>query len=135
MRQGDEMSDRRWRNRAVLREIDEKGVRRLARVVLCIVVAAAPTAVYLLQHNESVKIAYEVNDLRAERELLLKEERRLSLEKARLESLAAVESWARRDYRMIQPGEGTVVVVPAPESDAGVLLASGSEDETQKSSR
>ena len=132
MSQANELSDRRWRNRAVLREIDERRVRRLGRVVLCIVVAAAPTAVYLLQHNESVKIAYEVNGLRAERELLLKEERRLSLEKARLESLAAVENWARRENRMIQPGEGTVVVVPAPEPDAGVLLASGTEDETQK---
>jgi cell division protein FtsL len=135
MNQTHELADRHWQNRAVMREIDERRVRRLARVVLCIVVAAAPTAVYLLQHNESVKIAYEVNGLRAERELLLKEERRLSLEKARLESLASVEKWAKRENRMIQPGEGTVVVVAAPDPDAGVLLASGAEEETPKQPR
>ena len=126
MQQTDGLSDRRWRNRAVLREIDQKRVRRLVRVVLCIVVAAAPTAVYLLQHNESVKIAYEVNDLRAEQERLFTEERRLSLEKARLESLARIERWARRQNGMIQPEEGAVVVVPSPEPNAGELVAAGS---------
>lgn len=125
MQQATPETERRWHNSAVLREIDDRHVRRLGRVVLSIVVALAPTAVYLLQHNESVKIAYEVNDLRAEQDRLLTEERRLSLEKARLESLARVERWARRQNGMIQPGEGAVVVVPSPEPDAGELVAAG----------
>ena len=66
MQQANPETERRWSNRTVLREIDDRHVRRLGRVVLSIVVALAPTAVYLLQHNESVKIAYEVNDLRAD---------------------------------------------------------------------
>jgi cell division protein FtsL len=108
----------RWRNRT----------RRLWRTVLAIAVAAAPTAVYLVQQNESLKIRYEVNNLHAERERLLREERRLSLEQARLESLARIETWARRDYGLIQPGDGSVVVVPAPEPEAGELVASAPQN-------
>jgi cell division protein FtsL len=132
VQQANPETERRWHNRAVLREIDDRHVRRLGRVVLSIVVALAPTAVYLLQHNESVKIAYEVNDLRAERDRLVTEERRLILEKARLESLARVERWATRQNRMIQPGEGAVVVVPSPEPDAGELVAAGSAGDSSQ---
>ena len=113
-----------WRNRTVLREIDDRRVRRLARVVLAMAVAAAPTAVYLVQQNECLKIRYEVNDLREQREELLQEERRLSLEQASLESLSDVEDWARRKHGMIQPGAGNVVILPAPEPEAGDLVAS-----------
>jgi cell division protein FtsL len=117
-------AQQRWRNRAVLREIDDRRVRRLGRVVLAMAVAAAPTAVYLVQQNESLEIRYEVNELRARRELLLKQERRLSLEQARLESLTSIESWAKSKHGMIQPGAESVVVVPAPEPEAGELVAS-----------
>jgi cell division protein FtsL len=120
-----------WRNRAVLREIDDRRVRRLWRVVLAMAVAAAPAAVYLVQQNECLKLRYEVNELREQRERLMQEQRRLSLEQARLESLARVETWAKRKHGMIQPGSANVVVVPAPEPEAGELVASAPNQATK----
>jgi cell division protein FtsL len=124
MQPGETGPQPQWRNRAVTREIDDRRVRRLARVVLALAVAAAPTAFYLVQQNECLKIRYEVNDLLEQRDLLLKEERRLSLEQASLESLWGVERWAKRKHGMIQPGAGSVVILPAPEPEAGDLVAS-----------
>jgi len=117
-------AQRQWQNRAVLREIDDRRVRRLWRLVLSIVVAAAPMAVWVLQQNESLKLSYEINALRAEREQLLTEERRLNAEKTRLESLARVERWALEEHGLVLPDGEAVVVVPAPEAEAGALLAS-----------
>jgi len=125
---GGAAEQRRWQNRAVLREIDDRRVRRLWRLVLSMVVAAAPMAVYVLQQNESLKLIYEVNALRAEREQLLTEERLLNAEKTRLESLARIERWALEEHGLVLPDEGAVVVVPEPGSDAGKLLASAPQD-------
>ncbi len=123
MARGEAQAQRRWRNRAVLREIDDRRVRRLWRLVLSMVVAAAPMAVYVLQQNENLKLSYEVNALRAERERLLTEERVLSVEKTRLESLARIERWAFEERGLVLPDDGIVVVVPEPESEAGELMA------------
>jgi len=116
-------AERRWQNRTVLREIDDRRVRRLWRLVLSMVVAAAPMAVYVLQQNESLKLMYEVNALRAEREQLLTEERLLRTEKTRLESLARIERWALEEHGLVLPDDGLVLVVPEPDSAAGALLA------------
>ena len=120
-------AQRQWQNRAVMREIDDRRVRRLWRLVLSMVVAAAPMAVYVLQQNESLKLSYEINALRAEREQLLTEERRLSVEKTRLESLARVERWALEEEGLVLPEGEIVVVVPGPGSEAGELMASAPE--------
>lgn len=110
-----EATERRWRNRPVLREIDDRRVRRLGRLVLVMAVATAPMAVYLLQQNESLKLVYELNAVRAEQDRLIEEERRLSLERARLESLERIERWAERKHGLTRPAPGGVVVVRAPE--------------------
>jgi len=127
MARGEAQAQRRWRNRAVLREIDDRRVRRLWRFVLSMVVAAAPMAVYVLQQNESLKLSYEINALRAEREQLLTEERRLNVERTRLESLARVERWALEEEGLVLPEGEIVVVVPGPKSEAGELMASAPE--------
>ena len=123
MPRGGTQAQRHWRNRAVLREIDDRRVRRLWRLVLSMVVAAAPMAVYVLQQNESLKLSYEINALRAEREQLLTEERRLNVEKTRLESLARVERWALEERGLVLPDGEIVVVIPGSEAETGELLA------------
>lgn len=127
MTRGGAQTQRHWRNRAVLREIDDRRVRRLWRLVLSMVVAAAPMAVYVLQQNESLKLSYEINALRAEREQLLTEERRLNVEKTRLESLARVERWALQEQGLVLPDGESVVVVPGSRTEAGALMASAPE--------
>jgi len=126
---GETTAQRRWQNRAVLREIDDRRVRRLWRLVLTIVVAAAPMAVYVLQQNESLRLRYEVNALRAEREQLLNEERLLNAEKTRLESLARIERWAFEERGLVLPDEGAVVVVSEPGGEAPELLASAPHEQ------
>jgi cell division protein FtsL len=124
MRESGESMQRRWRNRPVQREIDDRRVRRMGRIVLSLVVAAAPTAIYLLQQNETLKVVYELNSLRSEQERLSKEERRLNLERARLESLARIGSWAARKQGLVRPEPEDVVVVRAEEAEAAELVAS-----------
>jgi cell division protein FtsL len=125
MARGTAQTPKSWQNRAVLREIDDRHVRRLWRLVLSMVVAAAPMAVYVLQQNESLKLVYEINALRAERERLLTEERRLNVEKTELESLARIERWALQERDLVLPDGDFVVVVPAAETETGALVASG----------
>ena len=131
MPRGDAQAQRHWQNRAVLREIDDRRVRRLWRVVLSMVVAAAPMAVYVLQQNESLKLSYEINALRAEREKLLTEERRLSVEKTRLESLARVERWALEEHGLVLPDGEIVVVISGTETETGELMASAPQGVTK----
>jgi hypothetical protein len=103
----------------VLREIDSRRVRRLWRVVLAITMALTPWTVYLLQQNERLKIVYEVNALRLELARLQKEERRLNVQRARLESLAPIERWALRSHGLTRPGAEFVFVAldAEPESE------------------
>jgi hypothetical protein len=124
-------ASRRWQNRTVCREIDDRRVRRLWRWVLSMVVAAAPMAVYVLQQNESLKLRYELNALRAEREQLLTEERRLNVKRTRLESLVLIEHWALDEGGLAPPGDGEVIVVAAPASETGELVASAPQDEAE----
>jgi hypothetical protein len=109
----------------VLREIDRYRVRRLWRVVLAIAMALTPWTVYLLQQNERLKIVYEVNALRSELARLQKEERRLNVQRARLESLAPIETWALRRHGLDRPDNEHVFVVrdARPESEELTDLA------------
>jgi hypothetical protein len=120
MQQAGAFSQRQWRNRPVLREIDSHRVRRLWRVALAIAMALTPWTVYLLQQNERLKIVYEVNALRSEMVRLQEEERRLNVERARLESLAPIERWAVRSHGLTRPGAELVFVAGdgEPESEA-----------------
>jgi len=116
--------ERRWQNRAVHREIDARRVRQLWKLVVALIVAAAPTAVYLIQQNESVKIEYELNDLQTERERLREERRQLGLERSRLESLGRIEAWATRDQGLVRPGPQGVVMVREASTGSEELVAS-----------
>jgi cell division protein FtsL len=116
-------ADRRWQNRAVHREVDAKQVRRMWKLVLAILVAFTPTAAYLVQINESVKVDYQVSRLRAEAERLREQKRRLHLERARLQSLARIEDWATRGRGLVRPGPHRVMVVRGTSEERGGLMA------------
>jgi hypothetical protein len=110
VQQAGAFSQHHWQNRPVLREIDSHRVRRLWRVVLAIAMALTPWTVYLMQQNERLKIVYEVNALRSELVRLQEEERRLNVERARLESLAPIERWAVRSRGLARPGAEFIFV-------------------------
>jgi hypothetical protein len=118
----------------VLREVDDHRVRRLWRAVLAMAMAATPWAVYLLQQNERLTVAYEVEALKSEIALLQREERSLNMTRASLGSLAPIERWANRHHGLVSPGCDCVFVVHDSDLKPEELLASAPSG-TGKASR
>ena len=117
------MTQRRWRNQPVHRVPDSQGARSLWRFVFALVVACAPTGVYLVQQNECVQLNYELDALRAGRAQLAKDERRLRIDRARLESLSDIENWAIGQRGLRRPAPDRVVVVREASSEPVELMA------------
>jgi len=119
--------DRRWKNRPLVLERDTRLVRWLWIMLLAIVVAIAPGGVYLLLQSQCLELAYEIGDLHAEKERLIEEQRRLTVQRARLESLPEIEAWAHRRKGLVQsPPEKLVVLQPEPAPTVN-LMAGGIE--------
>ena len=123
-RQGEGNPTRGWSNRFLVRETDGHHMRSLWRTLLAVVIALAPTAVYLVEQNECMKISYEVHDLAVAHEDLVKQEQELKVEKPRLESLADIESWALRERGLRQPEPHDVIVVRSGHREPIELVAS-----------
>ena len=108
-------SDRGWRNSAVHRDPDTRHSLWVFRVVLVVAIALVPLAVYLLQTMSYVETSYAIENLRGLEARLTERERRLTIEKAVLESLPAVEQRAGVELGLEQPKTARVVVVSAAE--------------------
>jgi hypothetical protein len=115
---------RQWQNRSVLREVDDHRVRRLWRAALAMAMALTPWAVYLLQQNERLTVAYEVEALKSEIAELQGEERSLNMIRARLGSLAPIERWASRYHGLVRPDCDCVFIVRDDQMEPEELLAS-----------
>jgi cell division protein FtsL len=102
-------------------------VRLLWIMLLAIVVALAPGGVYMLLQSQCLELAYEIGDLRSENERLTEEQRRLTVQRARLESLPKIEAWAHRRKGLAQPAPEKVVVLQ-PESTQTEGLVAGRID-------
>ena len=102
---------RRWSNRDVRREVDRHRTLWLWGLLLGLVTAAAPAAMHLHHQNRCLKLSYEINELRAERSELQEQHRRLSAERAALESPATIEDWGLEQRGMVHPLPEQVVVV------------------------
>ncbi|MFQ5694286.1 MAG: cell division protein FtsL [Nitrospinota bacterium] len=61
-----------------------------------------------------LRLRYEFRSLRAQQEKLLRQNRRLRLERATLRSLTRIEEIARRDLGLTEPSKGQVLWVKAP---------------------
>lgn len=103
---------RRWSNRHVHREHDPRRSRWLRGLVIGVALAVTPFAVYIHQQNRCVKLTYELDELRTERNRLLVERRRLLARRAMLESPAAVEPWAQQELGLVRPQVEQLIVVP-----------------------
>jgi len=104
-------SDHGWRNNAVHREVDNRHARWVCKVVLGVAIALAPLAVYLLQTMSYVETSYAIEDLRLHEARLTNAERRLSIEKAVVESLPVVEKRAGVELELEHPKAAHVIVV------------------------
>ena len=108
-------SDRGWRNSAVHREVDNRHSVWVFKVVLGVAIALVPLAVYLLQTMSYVETSYAIEDLRGLEARLTDAERRLTIEKAVMESLPAVEQRAGVELGLEHPKAARVIVVSAEE--------------------
>jgi cell division protein FtsL len=102
---------RRWVNRAIAREVDHDRARWLWGVFVAMLLAAAPFAAYLLEQNECLRLSYEVSALRQQHDELAEQDRRLRMQRARLESLEKIESWAVQRRGLVHPSPEQVIVV------------------------
>jgi cell division protein FtsL len=106
--------ERRWRNHPLVRERDHRRIFWLWSMLAAMVIAALPAGAYLYHQNRCLEVSYEVSAVAEERERLLEEERRLRVERARLESLGGIERWALRERGLVRPDTDDVVVVELP---------------------
>jgi hypothetical protein len=104
-------SDRGWRNSTVHREVDNRHSRWVFKIVLGVAIALAPLALYLLQTMSYVETSYAIENLRGREARLSDAERRLTIEKAVIESLPAVEQRAGVQLGLEHPTAARVVVV------------------------
>jgi hypothetical protein len=114
---------RRWSNRDVLREVDRHRTRWMWGLLLGLVLAATPVAVYIHHQNACLRLSYEIIELKSERTRLLEEERRLKARLAALESLASIEEWSR-GRGLVHPSPEQVVVVRRVDPEASEPVAS-----------
>ena len=108
-------SDRGWRNSAVHREVDNRYARWVIRLVLGAAIALSPSAVYLLRTMSYVETSYAIESLRVREARLIDAERRLTIEKAVMESLPAVEERAGVELGLEHPKAARVIVVSQAE--------------------
>ena len=115
---------RGWRNRPLVRELDDHGARSLWRVLGGLAIALSPAVVCVVEQNECLRVSYELSSVRAEQEALRKEEQHLRVEQARLESYASIESWALEERGLAVPAARQVLVLPLGEgTEPDPLLA------------
>ena len=107
--------DRGWRNSAVHRDPDTRHSLWTFKVVLVVAIALVPLAAYLLQTMSYVETSYAIERLRGVEARLTDAERRLTIEKAVMESLPAVEQRAGAELGLEHPTASRVVVVSAAE--------------------
>jgi cell division protein FtsL len=121
-------------NSRVVREVDPRTRRDIWWLILLVAVIAGAAGLYAWPALEIRRTGQTAIDLDREKERLLEDRRKLSLEKSALENLTRVETIATRDLGLVAPApEDTVVVeVPAP-LPPGTLMAD--EDEPARQAR
>jgi cell division protein FtsL len=116
------MKGRRWKNRALIRERDKQGARRVWMMLALLAVALAPAGVYLYEQNSCLQLSYEIEVIERQRDQLAEAERRLEVTRAGVASMQSIERWAARK-RLTRPAPEEIVVVPYEVQDIDTRLA------------
>lgn len=128
MRTMDTQTERRWKNRRLEREPDARRAWGQWLLLLGIVAALAPLALYVVQRMHYLQVRYEIDDVRQEQQRFVEAERKFRLQRASLECLTRVESRARRQG-LVDPSPEDVFVVLRPGTPGdGSLLARAPDD-------
>lgn len=103
--------NKRVGNDRLVREVDRKRHRELLMAAATALALALAVLAYAWQHFEMIRIGYRIEELRVERERLLKIQRELSLERASLTSPDRIEAIATRQLGLSVPSVSQVVVI------------------------
>ena len=101
---------RGWRNLPLVREHDVPKTRRMLAWIGGALFSLTPFVFYLWQQIDYVHVRYRIEELRTQHARLVEAERRLCMERATLEALPRVETWARGEG-LAHPATDKAVVV------------------------
>jgi len=111
-------------NSRVVRQVDPRSRREIWWLILLVAVLAGGAGLYAWPALEIRRAGLAAVELDQEKERLLEENRKLSLEKAALENLQRVETIATRDLGLVAPApEESIVVEVPPPLPPGALVA------------
>jgi len=102
-------------NSQIVREIDPRSSRDLWLLLLLVGTLAGGMVLYAWPHFELRQTALEREYLQREKERLVEQNRKLSLEKASLENLRRIETIAVRELGLVPPPPENLVVVEKPQ--------------------
>jgi cell division protein FtsL len=111
-------------NSRVVRQVDPRTRREIWWLILLVAVVAGAAGLYAWPALEIRRAGQAAIELDREKERLLEENRKLSLEKSALENLSRVETIAVRDLGLEAPApEDSIVVEVPPPLPPGTLFA------------
>ena len=128
-----ERTNRRWKNRTLVRERDVQRARRLWITLALFLVALAPAGIYLYEQNTCLQLSYEIRSIDRQSEHLDELERRLEVRHASVASMQSIERWAERK-NLERPAQEEIVVVPYEELVENTMLAGVPEGTTESTS-
>jgi hypothetical protein len=111
-----------WRNQSLVRERDGRRARFLGRALVCMVMLGAPIGVYVYQQMLYSRVQYDIDALRKTHDRFVQAEMHLREHRARLESLARVESVAPT-LGLAPPVPEKVLVVEVGQTPSRNLMA------------
>jgi cell division protein FtsL len=127
--------NKRVGNEQLVREVDRKRHRELFMAAMTALALALAVLAYAWQHFEMIRIGYRVEELRIERERLLKTRRHLELEKASLVSPDRVESIATSELGLKYPAYSQIKVIETRAENDGESTESEGPARTKLSVR
>jgi len=101
-------------NSQVIREVDPRSSRELVGLIALGAVLVLGGVLYAWPHLQLRQAGQQAQELSREKERLLEENRKLSLEKAALQNLRRVETIATRDLGLAPPAPEDTIVVELP---------------------
>lgn len=111
-------------NSRVVRQVDPRTRREIWWLILLVAVVAVAAGLYAWPALEIRRAGQAAMELDREKERLVEENRKLSLEKSSLENLSRVETIATRDLGLTTPAAGQSIVVEVPPPlPPGALMA------------
>jgi len=116
-------TERRWKNRTLVRERDVQRARGLWITLALFLGALAPAGLCLYEQNSCLQLSYEIDSIDRQREDLDELERRLEVRHAGVASMQSIERWAARK-NLTRPAEDEIVVVTY-EKTAGDTMVAG----------